>query len=399
MLGDNPKIMEVSYTNCPTTIMDLPDDCLTFVFQSLGNAADREALGLTCRRWLYIQNTNRRSLKFLSSFSLEKITSPRRFKPPTIGTFQLHRLLTRFSQLQSLSLSGCTELDDTSLMKVQGCVSNLRFLNLDCCSGISDNGLSSFANGCSLLKFISLYRCNVTDVGLERLAQSCPTLEDINLIYCSQISDHGIKMLFQNCSNLSALRISYCSQVNGSGFRGCSQNLAYLEADSCQLEPDGIAGIVSGGGLQYLNVSSLSWCVHGDGLGILGAGFGKRLRFLNMRLCRSVKDDSVSAIAKGCPNLQDWNLALCHEVRVSGWQSIALNCHKLETLHVNRCRNLCDQGLQALRNGCKKLSVLHMNGCPRVSSNAIEMFRLFRGEVAINGEEILTIGPAWAFRW
>ncbi|GAV68400.1 hypothetical protein CFOL_v3_11903, partial [Cephalotus follicularis] len=83
-----------------------------------------------------------------------------------------------------------------------------------------------------------------------------------------------------------------------------------------------------------------------------------RLKFLNLRMCRTVDDESIAAIAKECPLLKEWNLALCHEVRISGWMSIGLNCHKLKKLHVNRCRNLCDRGLQALRDGCKQLSVL-----------------------------------------
>ncbi|KAA8543598.1 hypothetical protein F0562_021656 [Nyssa sinensis] len=106
--------------------------------------------------------------------------------------------------------------------------------------------------------------------------------------------------------------------INGVGFKGCSKSLAYLEANSCELEPEGILGIVSGGGLEYLTVSNLSWSICGDGSAPVGAGFATKLRILNFRMCRTIGDDSVVAIAKGCPLLQEWNLALCHEVRISG---------------------------------------------------------------------------------
>ncbi|CAB4321393.1 unnamed protein product [Prunus armeniaca] len=124
----------------------------------------------------------------------------------------------------------------------------------------------------------------------------------------------------------------------------------------------------------------------------LGVGFAFSLKILNLRLCRTVGDESIVAIAEGCPLLEEWNLALCHGVRIVGWSSIGMNCHKLEKLHVNRCRSLCDGGLLALQNGCKQLSVLYMNGCSRITSTAIELFKCYRSDVTIKEEEKMCIG-------
>ncbi|KAI3461765.1 hypothetical protein Pfo_018428 [Paulownia fortunei] len=239
----------------------------------------------------------------------------------------------------------------------------LQSLHLDCCFGITDHGLSFVASGCPFLTIVSLYRCNITDIGLETLSKFCLALKDVNLSYCLLISDHGIRALSQNCRHLRAISISHCRSVNGIGFQGCSQTLAYLEADSCKLEPEGILAIVSGGGLEYLNISNLSWCIHGPDLVAIDAGFISKLRVLNFRLCRTIGDDAIVKIAQGCPLLEEWNLALCHEIRMVGWESIGSNCRNLERLHVNRCRNLCDQGLQALRDGCKRLRKLYLGRC------------------------------------
>ena len=97
--------------------------------------------------------------------------------------------------------------------------------------------------------------------------------------------------------------------------------------------------IVSGGGLKFLNIAGLSCLNFKDRLAAIGNGFAAGLKILSLRMCRTVGDASIVAIAKGCPQLQEWNLALCHEVRFSGF---GLNCHNLEKLHVNCCRNLCD---------------------------------------------------------
>ncbi|KAF7809006.1 F-box/LRR-repeat protein 12 [Senna tora] len=284
------------------------------------------------------------------------------------------------------------EITDSGLTQLQSYGSNLRNLHLDCCSNVTDYGLSLIASGCPLLMVISLYRClSITDTGLETLANACLSLKHVNLSYCSQISDEGLQALTQRCRQLQAVKISHCEGITGVGFKGCSETLAYVEADSCKLKPEGVMGIVSGGGIQYLNVSCLSWSPSGDPLA--GIGFASNLKILNFRMCRAVCDASIIAIAEGCPLIQEWNLALCHEIKISGWQAIGLNCQNLERLHVNRCRNLCDLGLQSIRNGCKSLSILYMNGCLRLSSTAIELFKCYRADVSIKEVEIMCIDP------
>ncbi|XWS36646.1 hypothetical protein CRYUN_Cryun20dG0103000 [Craigia yunnanensis] len=377
-----------------TSIMHLPDDCLSFIFSCLDCRSDHESFGLTCRRWLNIQNFNRRSLQFPCSLG---IITPSLLSHSSIdiNSFHLYRILTRFQHLEYLSLSGCIELPDSGLTYLKCYGSRLTTLCLDCCFGITDYGLSLIGNGCPSLTVISLYRCNITDAGLEALANTCLALRNVNLAFCPSISDTGLRALSQGCCQLQAIKISNCRGVSGVGLRGCSSTLVYIDAESCNLEPEGIMAIVSGGGLKFLNIASLSWLNFGDGLAAIGNGFAARLKILSLRMCRTVGDASILAIAKGCPQLQEWNLALCHEVRFPGWASIGLNCHNLEKLHVNRCRNLSDQGLQALRDGCKQLSVLYMNRNRWISDTAVELFKLYRGDVEIKVEEVMSIGPDW----
>lgn len=389
--------MEISSKDGPTSIMHLPDDCLYFIFQWLDSGFDRKSFGLTCHRWLHIENSSRRSLQFQCSFRQLNHSSLSRTST-NIGPFHLYRLLNRFQQLQLLSLSGCIDLPDSGLAQLQSYGSKLQTLHLDCCFGITDDGLSLVASGCHSLTTISLYRCNISNTGLETLAKSCLALKDVNLSYCPLITDIGIRALSQNCCQLRAVRISNCRNISGVGFHGCPQTLVYIEADSCKLETEGIIDIVSGGGLEYLNISNLNWAIPGNGLTAIGAGFATRLKILDLRLCRSIGDESIMAIAKGCPLLQEWNLALCHEIRIQGWESIGLNCHNLERLHVNRCRYLCDRGLQALRDGCRRLSFLYITRCRQITYTAIELFKYLRSDVEIKEEEIMCIAPDWAFR-
>ncbi|KAG8371623.1 hypothetical protein BUALT_Bualt13G0107500 [Buddleja alternifolia] len=380
-----------------TSIFQLSDDCLYFIFQRLDSSLDRESFGLTCHRWLHIQNSSRRSLQFQCSFT--QLSVPSLSQPSmNVNSFHLYKLLNRFQQLHSLSLSGCTELQDSCLSMLITYGSKLQSLHLECCFRITDHGLSFIANGCPFLTVVSLYRCNITDTGLSTLTKSCSSIKDVNLSYCLHISDHGITALSKNCRHLRAIRISHCRNVNGLGFQGCSQSLIYLEADSCKLEPEGITAIVSGGGLEYLNISNLRWCIRGHGFGVIDSQFIARLKVIDFRLCRTIDDEAVVKIARGCPLLEEWNLALCHEIRIGGWRSIGSNCGNLKQLHVNRCQNLCDQGLVALRDGCRRLRKLYLGRCRQIGWTTIEMFKCLRSDVQIVNEEVMCIAPDWSFQ-
>ncbi|KAE8668740.1 F-box/LRR-repeat protein 12 [Hibiscus syriacus] len=247
-----------------------------------------------------------------------------------------------------------------------------------------------------LLNYHKSYQCNITDTGLQALANACLSLRRVNLSYCLQISDFGLSVLSQRCRELQTIKISDCRGVSGVGLRGCSSTLVYIDAECCNLEPEGIMSIVSGGGLKFLNIAGLSCSNFRNGLEAIDNGFSAGLKILSLRMCRSVTDASIVAIAKGCPQLQEWNLALRREVRVFGWASIGSNCHNLEKLHVNQCWNLCDQGLQALIEGCKQLSFLYMNQDDWISDTAVELFKLYRCDVKIRFEEVGSIElPIW----
>ncbi|MCL7027523.1 hypothetical protein MKW94_029822 [Papaver nudicaule] len=388
--------MAEMYKNIETPVMNLLDDCLIHIFQQLDSRMDRDSFGLTCHRWLHIQNTSRRSVKLccsVTTYGSSRLTQG----SFNVSAFHVYKLLTRFPYLTSLSLSGCTELPDSGLSQLEFFGSSLRSLCLACCFQITDTGFSLVASGCSNLKSVDFYRCNITDIGLTAIAKSCLSLQTVNLSYCTKISDCGVRFLSQKCRQLRSLVMSHCRSITGSGFNGCSETLVHVEADSCKLEPDGISGLVSGGGLEYLNLSGLFWSIHGDGLARIGQGSAVHLRVLNLRMCRDATNEAIMMISKGCPALQEWSLAFCHEITITGWVAIGWNCNNLEVLHVNRCRNFCDRGLQALQDGCKNLSKLHMNHCVRVTQLAVESFKCRRSSVVISQEEAVHIFPSFNF--
>ncbi|KAI0494295.1 hypothetical protein KFK09_024427 [Dendrobium nobile] len=361
--------------------MNLSDDCLVSIFQKLQNGTDRNSFGLTCRRWLHIQNISRRSLTLHFSYETTAYQSYVRYLPT---------LLNRFSHLTSVSVAGCTELPDSALAGLKNLKTSLRSLSLYCCFKITDEGVTQVAIQCNRLVSLTLYRCNITDIGLEKIANFCEVLENLNLSYCVNITDFGILALSRGCRLLHVLVVSGCRDVVGTGLRGCSERLEYIEAECCMFTREGLLEAASAGGLKYLNLSSPRCSMNIDGIALVLA---PRLQILNLRLCRFISNESIATISKACPLLEEWSVAVCHEIGALGWGEIGLNCCNLKVLHVNRCRNLCDRGLEALREGCGRLRVLHMHGCKKVSHMGLELFRLRRCDVEIRSEERVSIGP------
>ncbi|XP_014758153.1 F-box/LRR-repeat protein 12 [Brachypodium distachyon] len=237
-----------------------------------------------------------------------------------------------------------------------------------------------------------VYSCGSCGYPLN-LSSSNRSTSDVGPSYRKSLKkDQGIGAIFRNCQNIRALMISYCRTVSGVGFRGCPSTLSHLEAESCRLSPDGILDTISGGGLEYLDLYNLRNSAGLDALG--NVCYAKKLRFLNLRMCRNLTDDSVVAIASGCPLIEEWNLAVCHGVRLPGWSAIGLHCDKLRILHVNRCRNICDQGLQALKDGCVRLEVLHIHGCGKITNNGLALFSIARPSVKQRVDEAMSIGPS-----
>ncbi|PWA52442.1 hypothetical protein CTI12_AA454760 [Artemisia annua] len=93
-------------------------------------------------------------------------------------------------------------------------------------------------------------------LGLKNLSKSCKYLKEVNLFCCANIADNGIRSLNQNCRQLRTVDIGMCQKISGVGFQGCLPTLACLKAHSCVLSSTGITEMLSGGGLEYLNLAN-----------------------------------------------------------------------------------------------------------------------------------------------
>ncbi|PWA53327.1 leucine-rich repeat domain, L domain-like protein [Artemisia annua] len=370
----------------------IPDTHMHLIFDKIDSKLDRDSFGLTCHRFLEIQNSSRKTLnlEYLPWLPHSRVCID-------IEDFMLEKLLNRFRKLESLSLTGCKNVSDSGLALLQKHGNKIHTLHLDFTLGVTEIGFSYIASGCPLLSVINLFSSCVSNRKLEILTESCKLLKEINLGDCTKINDYGIRPIIQNCRQLRALKISSCDNIYGLSFEGCSLTLACLEANDCAFIPRGFTEILSGGGLEYLNLASHSKFLEGRGLAAIGLGVAANLKILNLYMCSFVTDDAIISISKGCPLLQEWNLTNCNNVMLSGWESIGLHCQSLERIHVSGCSKLCDEGLLALGNGCRRLSVIYMKQCSQITSDAIQLFKIQRKDVEISEKVMAKNVPSWAF--
>ncbi|KAJ9563033.1 hypothetical protein OSB04_008193 [Centaurea solstitialis] len=146
--------------------------------------------------------------------------------------------------------------------------------------------------------------------------------------------------------------------------------IAFLEVTRRMLFLTGHTGILSGGGLEYLSLSTLCKCSRGNGLAAIGFGIAPNLRILNFRECSFVKNDAIIRILIACPLLQECYLSYCTKIKLSGSDP---------------------------RNGCESLSVMYMSHWTNLTSKAVHAFKTTTEGVEIKEEEAMHVTSDSAF--
>ena len=77
------------------------------------------------------------------------------------------------------------------------------------------------------LKSLCLKRTKITDVGISKIGEGCPQLQELNLIFCSQVTDVGITKIGEGCPQLQTLNLDNCYQVTDVGISNIT--------DACQI--------------------------------------------------------------------------------------------------------------------------------------------------------------------
>jgi len=239
-------------------------------------------------------------------------------------------------------------LDDAALREVMENAPRLRALTLiehECL--VTESGLWHMAETCSpSLQSLSLETEAVRDSMLERLAERCPLLSELDLACPGQtISDASIVVVCHRCQGLTALNLE--------GQRITDASLRALA--SCP-------------GLVSLNIP---FCE---------ADFG----------VVAITDHGLMPLARGCPRLTNLDLT-CSNVTDQGLRVLAECCGDLELVNLTSCRDIVGHGVGELLTHCERLTELRLRSCDGISDQGVRSF-------AGKGERVtsIEIGGSWS---
>lgn len=130
----------------------------------------------------------------------------------------------------SISLAMCTNITDAGLEIIAENLPSLTDLDISGNDCISDVGIKKIASKfTSSLKSLDLHECkSINDVCFEHIAASLSSLESLNLFGCSQITDVSVEHIAKIAS-LTFLDLTKCHEITDAGLRIIGEKLPALE--------------------------------------------------------------------------------------------------------------------------------------------------------------------------
>ncbi|KAJ1410950.1 Leucine-rich repeat [Sesbania bispinosa] len=379
-----------------TSIETLPDECLFEILRRLPAGQDRSACSLVSKRWLMLLSNICKS-EICSNVSLvEKDDDDQEFEDEGFLSRSLEGKKATDVRLAAIAV-GTASRGGLGKLSIRGCHSD---------RGVTDVGLKAIAHGCPSLKALSLWElATISDEGLIEIASGCHLLERLDLCNCPKMTDKALIAVAKNCPNLTDLSIESCPNVGNEGLQAIGKlcpNLRSVSIKDCSGVGDqGIAGLLSPTSfvltkvkLESLAVSDLSLAVIGHygfavtdlvlnclpnvsekGFWIMGNGHGlQKLTSLTIGYCRGVTDIGLEAIAKGCPNVQNFELRKCAFLSDNGLVSFAKAAPSLESLELEECHRITQFGFFGFLINCgAKLKDLTLERCYGIKDLNLEL--------------------------
>ncbi|KAK1385371.1 Glucose regulated repressor protein [Heracleum sosnowskyi] len=285
----------------------LTDDELISILSKLETQKDKEVFGLVCKRWLFLQSSQRKKLcvragphmlqkmaaRFTNLHHLDMSQSVNRSFYPGVTDSDLSVIASSFGCLRNLELRNLKGITDIGLAKIGSFLAHLQFLDVSYCRKITDKGLSAVAEGCPNLKSLHAGGCRyVTDALLKALSIHCHNLEELGLHGCTSITDSGLAFLVEGCQKIKYLdfRTYLISQLMNCILAQC-RSLEVLDIGCCDEVTDAaFHGLGSEGSELILKILKVSNCskITVVGLGML-LGSCKTLESLDVRSCPHIQ--------------------------------------------------------------------------------------------------------------
>lgn len=164
-----------------------------------------------------------------------------------VGAYQLKRL--KF--LQTLDLSGSSELSLHTIAAIAQNCTKLECLNLSLKKNIDDTFIEVVARNCTHLKKLYCVSCIITDTGLEFLGKYSRRLEHLDIGWCHSVTDLGVKFVSENCPTLRYVGLIRCDHVTAEGVEELLDKYPHITYSTFILESRKIIEMARMQGFQF----------------------------------------------------------------------------------------------------------------------------------------------------
>ncbi|KAJ3680592.1 hypothetical protein LUZ60_016870 [Juncus effusus] len=337
----------------------LSDELLLRILSLLPPQTLLSPASLVSRRWLYLAGLLRRSLTLLD------------------WSFLHHRLPIRFPNLTDLDLlpaSFISPLYQTSVLLTNSSLSLPLDLYTDPvilspvsipCESVS-LGLEIISRNFPQLRRLCTLAPTVTDSGLFAIANSCNTLQQLELHGCTDLSLRPISVF----ENLQILKI--VGSVTDIGLtilaHGCKR-LVQLQLQGCEGSYDGISAI----GRCCAMLEELIISDHKMDAGwIAGLAYCGNLKSLKLQGCRRIDADPGPEEHLGsCPAIERVQLQRCQIRDKRVFKALFMVCESAREIVIDNCWGL-DDDLFASAGICRRVKLLSLDGCSVLSTQGLE---------------------------
>lgn len=343
---------------------------------------------------------------------------------------QLFLMMSACTRLERLTLAGCSNITDATLVKVfQNTpqlvaidltdVANItdntlltlatncpkaQGINLTGCKNISSHGVAELARNCKRLKRVKLCACeNIDDEALLALTEHCPSLLEIDLIHCPKVSDKSLRQMWSRSFQMRELRLAHCNNLTDNAFpsaRGTT-GVPMLGTSHSQSSRSAIPAAsayttdsapTSRGESPSVN---MPFDAVRDGVLLTRSAsipndmaqnrLFEHLRILDLTACTSISDDAVEGIIANVPRLKNLALTKCTRLTDEALYSIAKLGKNLHYLHLGHVSNITDRAVTHLARSCTRLRYIDVACCPNLTDLSIT-------EIANNMPKLRRIG-------
>nr|XP_018625822.1 uncharacterized protein LOC104094825 isoform X2 [Nicotiana tomentosiformis] len=281
---------------------------------------------------------------------------------------------------------------------------NLMVLQLDLCGQptldlVLGKTIAPASNSLPNLAILSLRgACRMSDMTMEILVTSAPSLQSIDLGQCSLLTHTSIdiaanslgsmlkELYIDDCESIDAMLIlpaleklehlevlsvagihSICDQFVSELLTARAQNFKELDFADCQNLTDQSLKFIGDtcANLHSLDISNLNKLTD-VGLQFLANGCRSIRR---LKLCRnSFSDEGIAAFLEASGAcLEDLSLNNCSKVSTSTAFSLSKSSRKLLHLDLSWCRRITDEELGLIVDSCLSLKLLKLFGCTQIT--------------------------------